>query len=796
MIRRKRKRIFAILLFLIFALVFSLKINFIIEWYSGVISNLFTDNYELDVLKGLADLVDPTIGTENGGHVFNGPCHPYGLVKVGFDTNNLHDFHAGYTVDGRIMGITHLHVSGTGGEPKYGVISQYPVVMPLDELNLHSYSSVRSFEKFELGYAKFGLKSYDIMVELTAGRRTGFHRYTFPPSHNAQVIVDLSHILTQGYGSRWINGAIYSVSYNQIKGIGQYTGGWNNGGPYKVYFCSQFDTNATGFATFWDGTITNGSTYQVGGNDFSLGAILTFDTSRNPVIQSRVGISFISADQACKSAETEVPDFDFNATQQSVVDAWERELSRIRIDGESTDLQKIFYSSLYRTMIMPSDRTGENPNWSSFDNYGRPIPNYDDFYALWDTFRTTNPLFTLFQPERAVDIVRSLIDIYEHVGYMPDGRSGMYNGITQGGSNADMLVAELYLKKLGMYTINWKLAYEALLKDAEVDPWEQGLYEGRLFLSNYKEIGYIPSPVHRRTAYAINPCSRTLEYSANDYSIALMAKAMKKHDDYVKYKTRARNWENLWYSNKTSQGVKGFILPRFLDGTFDTEWEVLHKNGGETPFYEGTSWEYSLDVPHDVKRLISLSGGPDAFEKRLDKTFSYGYLSSFYNIGNEPSFFHACLYHFIGKQYKSVDVIRDILKKHFNSDRGGIPGNDDSGAMGSWFVFHAMGIFPLAGQDIYLINSPHFNQSTIILSVSPIITFSIKANNLSDDNIYVQSAKINGNEWHKTWFRHSDIASGAVLELEMGNKVSKTWGVVDVDGNPIEYPPSLSDDLE
>ncbi|CAG8807382.1 20936_t:CDS:10, partial [Gigaspora margarita] len=744
-------------------------------WYSGVISNLFTDNYELDVLKGLADLVDPTIGTENGGHVFNGPCHPYGLVKVGFDTNNLHDFHAGYTVDGRIMGITHLHVSGTGGEPKYGVISQYPVVMSLDELNLHSYSSVRSFEKFELGYAKFGLKSYDIMVELTAGRRTGFHRYTFPPSHNAQVIVDLSHILTQGYGSRWINGAIYSVSYNQIKGIGQYTGGWNNGGPYKVYFCSQFDTNATGFATFWDGTITNGSTYQVGGNDFSLGAILTFDTSRNPVIQSRVGISFISADQACKSAETEVPDFDFNVTQQSVVDAWERELSRIRIDGESTDLQKIFYSSLYRTMIMPSDRTGENPNWSSFDNYGRPIPNYDDFYALWDTFRTTNPLFTLFQPERAVDIVRSLIDIYEHVGYMPDGRSGMYNGITQGGSNADMLVAELYLKKLGMYTINWKLAYEALLKDAEVDPWEQGLYEGRLFLSNYKEIGYIPSPVHRRTAYAINPCSRTLEYSANDYSIALMAKEPEIGKIY----------------GIPTKLLKGFILPRFLDGTFDTEWEVLHKNGGETPFYEGTSWEYSLDVPHDVKRLISLSGGPDAFEKRLDKTFSYGYLSSFYNIGNEPSFFHTCLYHFIGKQYKSVDVIRDILKKHFNSDRGGIPGNDDSGAMGSWFVFHAMGIFPLAGQDIYLINSPHFNQSTIILSVSPIITFSIKANNLSDDNIYVQSAKINGNKWHKTWFRHSDIASGAVLELEMSNKVSKTWGVVDVDGNPIEYPPSL-----
>ncbi|RIB13393.1 Glycoside Hydrolase Family 92 protein [Gigaspora rosea] len=711
--------------------------------------------------------VDPLIGTQNEGHVFPNPCLPYGVVKVGFDTDDIKDNHAGYTVNGSITGISHLHVSGTGGEPKYGVISQFPLTSTsLYTIPLHNYTSLRSFEHFEVGYSKFGLKRYNVTIELTAARRTGVH------------------------SSRYRGGSIYSVSPSQITGVGHYSGGWNEGSKYTVYFCSQFNKNASSFGTFWKSFINENATFlssfDIPFDTPAIGAVLGFDFDSN---------MDESGYQACKSAQEEVPNFDFEKTRELAVNAWETELSKIRVDGGEvgSDLKTIFYSSLYRTMIIPSDRTGENSKWSSYDNEGKLVPNYDDLYTLWDTFRTTIPLFTLFQQSRVIDITRSLIDIYQHEGYMPDGRSGMSNGITQGGSNADMVVAEVFLKNLGdnNNAINWTLAYEALLKDAEHDPWERGIFEGRMFLPYYKLLGYIPFPTYKTLSYAYVPCSKTIEYSTNDWSIALVAKKLNKTDDYIKYHSRAKNWENLWYPNMTVKGAKGFILPRFINGSFDTSWNVFNTTG-YTPYYEGSAWEYSLDILHDVKRLIYLAGGPQAFERRLDKTFKdKTYLTPYFYIGNEPDFFHPCLYHFIGKQWKSAKLIRDILKRKYGKEPGGIPGNDDSGAMGSWFVFHAMGIYPMAGQDIYLINSPHFSNVTIYLS--PNATFTILAKNQSTENIYVQSVKINGVNWNKTWFRHQDIKNGGILEVEMGDEVSTTWGVINgVNGESV-VPPSMSD---
>ncbi|CAG8492480.1 13429_t:CDS:10 [Dentiscutata heterogama] len=724
------------------------------------------ENYDRANVTGF---VDPLIGTAKDGHVFPGPCLPFGVVKVGFDVEGLNS-NAGYKVDGHITGISHLHVSGTGGEPKYGVISQFPVVdLPENKFSINDYFSERSFEHFEVGYSKFGLKRYNITVELTASHRVGLHRYTFPSTeNNSKVILDLSHILSFGWGyiATFEEGAIISLSLNQIKGVGQYRGGWNSNGPYRVYFCSKFNVNATEQATWWNNRIDKNTTSCVGTSGVKIGAILTFDTIKNPIIISKVGISFISADQACDNAKSEIPDWDFDIVKQKAVDSWDNELGKIRVEGGDKNLTKIFYSGLYRTMLIPSNRTGENPMWKSIDKNSNLVPYYEDFYTL---------------SQRAVDIARSLIDIYENVGYMPDGRSGSWNGITQGGSNADMVIAETYLKKIDINgKIDWNIAYEALLKDAEIDPWEQGLFQGRLHLTDYKKYGYIPSPYDRDLGYINSPCSRTLEYSANDYSISLVAKGLGKNDDYIKYKNRATSWENLWCSNITYNGVEGFIMPRFINGSFDTKWAAGDNLVKDIySFYEGTSWEYSLDVPFDVKRLIQLSGGPERFEDRLDKTFAdKSFLGGYYNIGNEPSFFHTCLYHFIGKQYKSVDVVRTIMKTKFGIGQDGIPGNDDSGAMGSWYAFNAIGIFPLGGTDIYLINSPCFDKVIIYLSTSPLKTFTIIAHNLTDINIYVQNVKINNKEWKKTWFRHKDIYGGAVLELQMGSEPSKFWGVI------------------
>ncbi|CAG8763096.1 15568_t:CDS:10, partial [Racocetra persica] len=511
-----------------------------------------------------------------------------------------------YTTGGKITGISHLHVSGTGGESKYGVISQFPVIdSPEDPLNFNNINSERSFEHFEVGYAKFGLKRYNITVELAASKRAGLHRYTFPPTkNNVKILIDLPHNLnvpSYAYTHQYLGGAIQSISFNQVKGAGRYSGGWNQGGPYIVYFCSQFNVDAIEFATWTgDNPYYQGQIYFDGNTYFGKinGAILTFNATENPVITSRVGISFISANQACVNAESEIPDWNFEKTRQETVNAWQTELEKIYVEGGTDEFKTIFYSSLYRTMIMPSDRTGENPKWRSFDKNGDLIPHYGDFYAIWDTFRTTNPLFTLFQQKRAVDIVRSLIDIYQNEGYMPDGRSGLANGITQGGSNGDMLVVETYLKKLGMDIIDWDLAYEALIKDAEVDPVPEnrGLFEGRFLLSYYKSLGYIPILDEYKYMYGFSPCSRTIEYSANDYSISLIAKELGKHDDYIKYIKRASYWENLWNPNITFNGAKGFMMPRYKNGTYQ-KLDILGEDGVRYAFYEATPWEYSLDIP-------------------------------------------------------------------------------------------------------------------------------------------------------------------------------------------------------
>ncbi|CAG8555181.1 3196_t:CDS:10, partial [Acaulospora morrowiae] len=363
----------------------------------------------------LTNFVDLRIGTDNEGHIFPGACLPFGMVKVGLDTDFSEDFHAG----------------GTGGEAKYGVISQLPIVVPLSELNLSVIKSPRSFERFTPGYSIFGLERYNITVELTATRRAALHQYTYPENanNNSHVIIDISHFLKQECPwcvGKFHDGAIYSVNNTQVKGMGRYSGGWNQGGPYKVYFCSQFDTPAIFYSTWWNFVITNTS-FDVGADGHSVGAILTFDTNSTRVIRSRVGISFISATQACQNAESEIPNFDFIQIKREANKAWERELEKIVVEGGDDEIRTIFYSSLYRTMIMPSDRTGENPKWESFDKNGKIIPHYDDFYALvkkdgthlgkslviriksWihphpykNKFkpRTTNPLYTLFQPKR------------------------------------------------------------------------------------------------------------------------------------------------------------------------------------------------------------------------------------------------------------------------------------------------------------------------------------------------------------------------------------------------------------
>ena len=423
---------------------------------------------------------------------------------------------------------------------------------------------------------------------------------------------------------------------------------------------------------------------------------------------------------------------------------------------------------------MPVDRSGENPLWTD------PEPYYDDFYAIWDTYRTSTPLITLIDPQRESDIVRSLINIYKRDGYMPDARSGNCNGRTQGGSNAEIVIADAFVK--GLTGIDYELGLEAMLKDATVPPGGNEEAEGRGGLLPYRELGYIPYGIPRAG-------NRTIEYAFCDFAIATVAKGLGKEDLYRQYLQQSGNWKNLWRKDYEHEGVKGFILPRDGQGkwldqvpyghsdlqrpTF-TYTPVTFEGPWYTPwwnmfFYEASSWEYSLSIPHDVPGLIEQCGGPQAFDARLDTFFDKG----FFNVNNEPSFLSPCLYHWIGRPDKSSDRVLSIIGRHYNDGPVGLPGNDDSGAMSSWLAFHMTGLYPNAGHDYYLIHTPMLTATTFHLEGGK--DFTIRTEGLSAKNRYIQSATLNGKEYPCSTLRHSDLMAGGTLVLKMGSKPGN-WG--------------------
>lgn len=493
------------------------------------------------------------------------------------------------------------------------------------------------------------------------------------------------------------------------------------------------------------------------------------------VVQLKVGISFLSMQKAKINAHSEIPHWSFEKVHQDLLGQWEQLLQKIEINP-STPLAKkrMFYTGLYHTMLMPVDRTGENPLWSD------PEPYYDDFYAIWDTYRSSSPLITLIDPKREADIVRSLVNIYKRDGYMPDARSGNSNGRTQGGSNAEIVIADAFVK--GLKGIDYELALEAMLKDATVPPGGNEEAEGRGGLIPYLELGYIPHGIDRAG-------NRTVEYSYCDYAIALVAKGLGKEDLYQRYLKQSENWKNLWRGDYEHEGAKGFIMPRDKEGNWldsipfghSTRMQpkfkytpVTFEGPWYTPwwsmfFYEASSWEYSLSIPHDVPGLIEKCGGAADFEKRLDIFFDKG----FFNVNNEPSFLTPCLYHWLGKPWRSSDRIREIIAKNYNDGPVGLPGNDDSGAMSSWLAFHMIGLYPNAGQDYYLIHTPLLTSTTFHLEGGK--EFKVVAEGLSDKNCYIQRVTLNGKDYPYSALRHKDIMAGGELVLKMGKKPGN-WG--------------------
>lgn len=519
---------------------------------------------------------NPFLGTINGGNVFPGVvAAPFAMVKLGPDVQDgTTDAYSGYLPSGQIFGFSMMHETGTGGAPKYGVVSQMPAVgnlsNPLVDLGLE-----RTDEDYaEVGYYRSELQG-GITVELAGSERAGFYQYTFPEQNQKAVVVDVSHVLPSYRGFGWgqeYSGGSFRLTEDGYQGHGTYNNGWNLSPEWTIYFCGHFDQtpisartftgNGTELYSFDRSNATNGS-YRQGG-------VFTFDTTS---VTCRVGISFISTTQACSNADTQIPAGTGLATLVSrAQNRWATDVfSKFATSETNETTLTQLYTYLYGMHLIPSNRTGENSKWSSNE------PSYDDFFTLWDLFRCSTSMWQVFQPKAYSEIIRSLVDIWRNEGFLPDARSSEYTGRTQGGSNADNVLADAFVK--GVQGVDWEDAFEAMQTNAENVPPnnndpiapESSTKEGRGALPDWLSLGYITPRFSRAV-------SRAVEYSSNDFGLYQVASGLGKEDEATKYLNRSRNWRNHWNPKQESLGFSGFVAPRFENGSFQ-DYDPLQCGG-------------------------------------------------------------------------------------------------------------------------------------------------------------------------------------------------------------------------
>ncbi|QMW26651.1 putative alpha-1,2-mannosidase [Aspergillus flavus] len=755
-----------------------------------------------DVLR----FVDPLIGSNNGGNVFAGASLPYGMAKAVADVDGQNT--SGFSTDGsNVTGFSALHDAGTGGNPSLGNFPLFPQYCPEDVLdNCNFPNAARAVHYLNdsvvarPGYFALALEN-GIHAEMTTTEHAALFRFNFPPA-TAVNGSELSPLILVDLTDLWKSRQNASISIDgqtgRIKGNGTFLPSFG-AGSYVSYFCADFAGAPIRDNGVWvnnrGGTEPKELYVTRGFNNFYLeaGGFARFERPTNGSVSVRVGISYISTDRACENARREIPHplEDFEDIRRRAESAWREKLSPISIQSGdvSEDLQTSFWSGVYRTMLDPQDLTSENPLWESDEPY------FDSFYCIWDSFRAQHPFLTIVDPEAQSRMVRSLLDTYKHEGWLPDCRMSLCKGWTQGGSNADVVLTDAYVKNLT--GIDWDLAYEAMVNDAENEPLEWS-YEGRGGLQSWKRLNYIPYLDFDYLGFGTNSrsISRTLEYSYNDYCLSTVAKALQK-DDYTKYRSRAGNWQNLYKADQTSlingtdTGFVGFFQPKHLNGTWGYQdpiacsalasWCSLTSNPSET--FESSVWEYQFYVPHDMAALIGLLGGPDTFVSRLD----FFHTSGLADMGNEPVFLTVYQYHYAGRPALSARRAHSYIPSLFNTSNSGLPGNDDSGAMGAFAVFSMMGLFPNPGQDVYLIIPPFFEAVHI---THPTTNKTATIRNVNFDNtytnVYIQSATLNGNPYTKSWISHDFFTQGMTLELTLGDTESD-WGTHEED-----LPPSLS----
>jgi predicted alpha-1,2-mannosidase len=730
------------------------------------------------------DFVDPFIGTGGEGHTYPGATVPFGMVQLSPETDvrfwrQSFPWAAGYKYeDSTILGFAHTHFSGTGHSdmgdvlimPTVGEVQLDPG--PADDPD-KGYRSRFSHDQETAvpGYYSVMLKDGGIKAELTATNRVGVHRYTFPRSDAAHVILDLVSSI-YNYDGKVLWSRIRVENDHLVTGYRE-TKGWapdrqvffamEFSKPFASYgLVNEFEEQYKGFG--YRGQAVENYPQMIGRK---LKAHFDFKTPDGQPLLVKVAISAVGVDGALANLKAEVPGWDFDGVRQAAKEAWSRELGKVAVEGDRKH-KTMFYTALYHTMLAPVTYMDVDHRYRGVDqniHVAEGFTNYHIF-SLWDTFRAEHPLFTLLQPERDGEMVRTMIahreQSAEHV--LPVWSFGSHETWCMIGYHAVPVIVDAFLK--GIRNFDAQAAFEAVKASATYGP-----YGG---LDAYMKYGFVPIDIEKEGA------SKTLEYAYDDWTIAQMAKALGRTEDQRVFEKRAASFRSIY------DPATGFMRAKKSDGQFREPFDPIYAQYG-SDYTEGNAWQYSWFVPHDVQGLIDLMGGPKRFVERLDQLFDLKVdperfkqvediagLIGQYAHGNEPSHHIAYLYAYAGQPWKTQERIRQILTTLHDATPQGIAGNEDCGQMSAWYVFSTMGFYPVApGSLEYVIGAPQLDKVAIDLGGGR--TFTVVAKNLSDRNLYIQSVMLNGQPYDKAYLRHEDVVKGATVVFTMGPKPNRTW---------------------
>ncbi|TKK70918.1 glycoside hydrolase family 92 protein [Ilyomonas limi] len=742
--------------------------------------------------ENLVQYVKPIIGTQRMGHTYPGATVPFGMVQLSPDTDTIpyemngkynpdvYKYCAGYQYDdSTIVGFSHTHFSGTG----HSDLGDFLIMPTVGALKLNpgteadpasGYRSLFSHanEVAAADYYKVKLDSYNILAELTATTRVGFHQYTFPKSDSAHIILDLMHGI-YNYDEKNVWTYLRVENDTLITGY-RVTSGWAR--TRTVYFAMTFskpfyqydNTNyskKTVYRGFWGKWDQSYNFPEIAGRQIR--AYFDFKTEEGEKIKIKFALSPVSTTNALANLRTETPTWDFDAVKRQGQAMWQNELSKIIITTNSSAEKQNFYTAMYHAFISPTIYMDNDSTYKGLDqniHTAKGFTNYTTF-SLWDTYRALHPLFNIIQPKRNADMVQSMLAHYnqsaEHM--LPVWSNSANENWCMTGYHAVSVVCDAIVKGNAPFDENKAL-------DACIATSNHRSYEG---IGYYIDNGYVPEDKSGSSV------SKTLEYAYDDWCIAQAAKKLGRNDVYEAYLKRSENYKNVWDASI------GFMRPKMSDRQFRKEFDPMRTI--DEGFIEGNAWNYSLYVPQAPDTLIAMMGGKKKFTAHLDSLFTMELPDKYfaeteditrdgiignYVHGNEPSHHIVYLYNFTDEPWKAQARVRQILPMQYKNTPDGLGGNDDAGQMSAWYIFSTLGFYPIApASDQYWLGSPAIDAATLTLENGNI--FTIKALNQNDRNVYVQKVLLNGKPLNRRYITHNEIMNGGELTFYMSSKHGK-----------------------